>query len=156
MFTQPKPGARRVALVGCSMRKLDRRATARELYTSGLFRASIAYAEATCNEVRVVSAFYGSVKLDAWLEPYDRDLRAFRKKDREAWGARTVSEAIRAFGIPPVLVILAGKVYEDALVYGAHWHNLPRPETPLRGISGCGARIAQLTSKMSKRTPRDD
>lgn len=134
------------------MRKLDRGAPARELYTSGLFRASVGYAEATCNEIRVVSALYGSVKLDAWLEPYDRDLRAFAKKDREAWGARTVAEAIRKFEIPPVLVILAGKVYEDALVYGAHWHNLPKPETPLRGISGCGARIAQLTSEIRKRT----
>jgi len=94
MFTQPKLGARRVALVGCSMRKLDRSAKARELYKSGLFRASIAYAEATCNEIRIVSALYGAVKLDAWLEPYDRDLRAFGKKDQEAWGTQTVAEAI--------------------------------------------------------------
>ncbi len=138
------------------MRKLDRGAKARDLYTSGLFRASIAYAEATCNEIRVVSALYGAVKLDAWLEPYERDLRALGKKDREAWGARTVAEAIRAFKIPPVLVILAGQIYEDALVYGAHWHNLPKPETPLRGISGCGARIAWLTSETQERTRYDN
>lgn len=153
MFTKIRSGARRVALVGCSTRKLGYGAPARELYTSGLFRASIAYAEATCDELRIVSALHGAVKPDLWLEPYDRDLRGIGKKDREAWGARTVGEVIATFRVPPVLVILAGKIYEDALLYGAHWHNLPKPETPLRGISGCGARIARLTVETRKRIP---
>ncbi|WP_372518204.1 DUF6884 domain-containing protein [Polyangium jinanense] len=60
MFTQAKPGASRVALVGCSARKLDHAAPARKFYTSALFRATVAYAEATCNAVRVVSALYGA------------------------------------------------------------------------------------------------
>lgn len=151
MFSAMKPGARRVALVGCSMRKLARSAPARELYTSGLFRAAIAYAEATCDDIRVVSALYGAVTLDARLEPYDRNLRSLGKGDREAWGVRTVGEVLGRFEVPPVLVILAGKVYEDALVYGAHWHNLPRPEVPLQGIRGCGARIAWLAGETRSR-----
>jgi len=144
MFTQAKPGAARVALVGCSARKLDRGAPARAFYTSALFRAAVAYAEATCDAVRVVSAFYGVVTLDAWLEPYDRNLRAFGKRDREEWGVRTVAEVLGGFAVPPLLVVLAGQVYADALVFGAHWHNLPRPEEPLRGVKGCGARVAWL------------
>ncbi|MDI1434923.1 DUF6884 domain-containing protein [Polyangium sorediatum] len=150
MFTQTKPRAPRVALVGCSVRKLDRGAPAREFYTSALFRAAVAYAEAKCDAVRVVSALYGAVELDAWLEPYDRNLRAFGKRDREGWGVRTVAEVIGGFAVPPLLVVLAGQVYADALVFGAHWHNLPRPEEPLRGVKGCGARVAWL----KERTPR--
>jgi hypothetical protein len=149
MFTQVNPRAPRVALVGCSARKLDRGAPARELYTSALFRAAVAYAEAKCDAVRVVSALYGAVELDAHLEPYDRNLRAFGKRDREGWGVRTVAEVIGGFAVPPVLVVLAGQVYADALVFGAHWHNLPRPEEPLRGVKGCGARVAWLKEQTS-------
>ena len=36
------------------------------------------------------------------------------------------------------LVVLAGQVYADALFFGAHWHNLPRPEEP-EGSRGAGA-----------------
>ncbi len=144
MFTEARPEAPRVALVGCSARKLDRGAPARELYASPLFRAAVTYAEATCEAVRVVSALHGAVRLDAWLEPYDRSLRSFGKSDREGWGVRTVAELIGDFAVPPMLVVLAGQVYADALVYGAHWHNLPRPEEPLRGMKGCGARVAWL------------
>jgi hypothetical protein len=49
-----------------------------------------------------------------------------------------------SLGRSPVLVLLAGKVYADALRHGAHWHNLPRPEEPLACISGCGARVKWL------------
>ncbi|MRG96376.1 DUF6884 domain-containing protein [Polyangium spumosum] len=145
MFTQAKPGAQRVALVGCSARKLGRGAPAREFYTSALFRAAVTYAEAKCDAVRVVSALYGAVELDTWLDPYDRNLRSFGKRYREGWGVRTVAEVIGGFAVPPLLVVLAGQVYADALVFGAHWHNLPRPEEPLRGVKGCGARVAWLS-----------
>ncbi|MDC0740951.1 DUF6884 domain-containing protein [Polyangium mundeleinium] len=155
MFTPANPQAARVALVGCSARKLNRGAHAREFYTSALFRAAITYAEAKCNAVRVVSALYGAVELDAWLEPYDRNLRAFGKRDREGWGVRTVAEVIGGFPVPPLFVVLAGQVYADALVFGAHWHNLPRPEEPLRGregVRGAGG-VAQGMSVAGRLSP---
>jgi hypothetical protein len=143
MFTERKPGAPRVALVGCSAAKLKHAAPARELYTSALFRAAYAYAEMTCDAVVIVSAFYGVVAPKAIIRPYDRSLRQCNKREREDWGARTVMQ-LPSFGLSPVLVILAGKAYADALLHGAHWHNLPRPELPLLGIRGCGPRVKWL------------
>ena len=144
MFTEKKPGAPRVALVGCSATKLKRAAPARELYTSALFRAGYAYAETTCDAVLIVSAFHGVVAPKAVIRPYDRSLRRLTKSEREDWGVRTVGHLLPAFALPPLLILLAGQVYADALVHGAQGHNLPRPELPLRGIRGCGPRVKWL------------
>lgn len=144
MFTEKKPGAPRVALVGCSASKLKRAAPAWELYTSVLFRAAYAYAEKTCDAVLIVSAFYGVVAPKAVIRPYDWSLRLFTVREREQWGARTVAGLLCSFKPAPVFVLLAGKLYADALLYGAHWHNLPRPEQPLTGIRGCGRRVKWL------------
>lgn len=144
MFTDKKPDALRVALVGCSASKLDHAAEARELYTSQLFRASYAFAEKTCDAVLIASAFHGLVAPNTILHPYDRSLRGLRKTEREDWGVQVIGPLLSSFKPAPQVVLLAGKLYADALMYGAHWHALPRPEQPLRGIAGCGARVAWL------------
>jgi hypothetical protein len=150
MSTETLSGAPRVALVGCSALKSKTPAPAKAFYTSALFRAAYEYAEKTCDAVLIVSAFYGVVAPKTVLQPYDRNLREFRKSEREDWGARTIGELLPAFK-KPQLVILTGEVYADALLYGAHWHNLPKPEDPLRRIRGCGARVAWLKAN----TPAD-
>jgi hypothetical protein len=71
-------------------------------------------------------------------------LRQYNKREREDWGVRTIGQLLPSCKIPPQLVVLAGKEYADALAYGAHWHNLPKPEEPLRGIIGCGPRVVWL------------
>lgn len=144
MFTEKKPNAPRVALVGCAARKLKVSAPARKLYTSSLFCAALAYAEKSCAAVLIVSAFHGIVAPKAVIQPYDRSLHAYSKRERENWGARTIGQLLPSFKVPPQLVILAGKLYADALLYGAHWYNLPRPEQPLSGIVGCGPRVNWL------------
>jgi len=152
MFTEKKPDAQRVALVGCSATKLNRKAPARELYTSSLFRASYEYAEKTCDAVLIVSTFHGLVTPDTVLEPYDRNLRKLRKIERESWGMRTIGALGSKFKVPPLLVILAGKVYAEALVFGAHWHGLPKPEEPLERIVGIGPRVAWLKANTPNST----
>lgn len=145
MFTEKKAGAPRVALVGCSASKKKHAAPARDLYTSALFRAAYAYAEMTCDAVLIVSALYGVVAPKAIIRPYDdRSLRQYKKSERETWGVRTVGHILPSFARPPQLILLTGRVYADALLHGAHWHNLPEPELPLSGIRGCGPRVKWL------------
>jgi uncharacterized protein DUF6884 len=144
MFTEKLPGAKRVALVGCAAMKSKKLAPAKDFYTSPLFRAAYDYAEKTSDVVIIVSAYYGAVAPKTMLHPYDRNLRTLRKSEREGWGVRTVGELLPAFSPPPQLVIVAGEIYADALLHGAHWHNLPWPKQPLKGIRGCGARVAWL------------
>lgn len=144
MFKEKRPGAPRIALVGCLASKCDHPAPARDFYTSRLFRASYAYAEKTCDAVLIVSAFYDVVAPTQKLYPYDRNLRVYNKREREDWGVRTIGQLLPGVDMLPQLVILAGKLYADALLHGAHWHNLPRPEEPLRGIVGCSPRVKWL------------
>jgi hypothetical protein len=153
MFTERLPDAQRIALVGCAATKLKHAAPARALYTSGLFRAALAYAETTCDAVVIVSAFRGAVAPNEVIGPYDRSLRELSKRERAIWGARTIRHIRMAFRVPPQLVILAGRLYADALAYGAHHHDLPRPEEPLRGIAGCGRASRGSTPTRARPAP---
>ncbi|WP_437647467.1 DUF6884 domain-containing protein [Sorangium sp. So ce362] len=126
MFTEKLPGAPRVTLVGCSALKRKRPPPAKDFYTSTLFRAAYEYAEKTCDVVLIVSAFYGAVSPKTVLHPYDRNLREFRKSEREGCGVRTIGELLPSFRAPSQLVILAGEIYADALLHGAHWQPLPQ------------------------------
>jgi hypothetical protein len=136
--------------VGCSAIKAPHPAPARDFYRSPLFRAALAYAEARTKHVAIVSAKYGAVKLDQELEPYDMKLTGLRKRDREDWGARTVDELRVWFKPAPIFLLLCGEVYADALLHGAHWHNLPRPLTPMAGLKGVGNRITWLKDELAK------
>src|SRR5262245_56510729 len=113
MFTDPKPGAFRVALVGCAARKLSRPAAARSFYTSSLFHAAYASAAVTCAAVLIASAKHGVVRPDRCLRPYALPLHELDKREREAWGVRAVGIVAAAFKPAPQLVILAGKMYAD-------------------------------------------
>jgi hypothetical protein len=150
MFTMPHKDSPLVAVVGCSAIKAPRPAPARDFYRSPLFKAALAYAEARTKHVVVVSAYYGIVQLGQVLEPYDRKLTALRKREREDWSARTVDPLTRFYGTPPTLLLLCGEVYADALLHGAHWHNLPRPMTPMAKMRGVGNRIAWLKDELAK------
>ena len=150
MYSNAVSNAPRVALVGCSAKKRPNPADARSFYTSNLFRASLAYAEASCARTFVVSAMYELLSLDDVVEPYDMKLDKLGKVYRDAWGVRTLRH-FASWKMKPVLVILAGNVYVEALLHGAHWHHLPRPEEPLKGIRGVGKRITWLEEHTHKR-----
>ena len=147
MFTMPHKNSPLVAVVGCSAIKAAHSAPAREFYRSPLFKAALAYAESRTKDVRIVSAHYGALTLDTEVEPYDRKLSELRKTLRKDWGAMTVDELRRGFNVPPTFLLLCGQLYADAILYGAHWHNLPRPQTPMAKMSGVGNRIAWLNAE---------
>lgn len=146
MFTMPHKNSPIVALVGCSALKGKAPAKARDLYRSPLFKAAMAYAEACTEHVAIVSAKYGAVRPDTIIEPYDMKLSSLRKAEREDWGARVVGSLQRWFP-QPIFLLLCGDTYSDAILYGAHWHNMPRPQTPMAKMRGIGNRIAWLNEE---------
>jgi hypothetical protein len=141
-----------IGLVSCSAQKLDRPAPARELYCSPLFRKSLAYAEARCSRVYVLSAALGLVELEAEIAPYDR--RLGRKKEREAWAHRVASALIDRHGREVEYLILAGNDYAGPLAaalrtYDGYrdevWGGVPRQRIiqPLLGLQ-VGERLRKL------------
>lgn len=105
----------RIALISCCGPKLDDPAPARELYTSDLFRKSVAWAEAKAMPWHVLSALYGLVGADEVVEPYDLRLQSLSRTERVEW-AEQVAESIGVAPIGGVAVILAGQTYAGPLV----------------------------------------
>lgn len=107
-----------VSLIGCSKRKLGRRAPARELYLGQTFRLALRYAEARADRTFVVSALHGLVLLEQELEPYDFTLARDRRRrvDRDRWADAVVGELARAAGVPSSLELLLGEAYAWPLV----------------------------------------
>lgn len=75
----------RVALVGCGAAKLPGRHRARDLYTGSLFRAALAHAERSADEVLILSALHGLVGLDDELDAYNVRLDKYRDAERDQW-----------------------------------------------------------------------
>lgn len=98
-----------IGLVGCGKAKGRRPCPARDLYTSALFRKSLALAERVCDEVFILSALHGLVLPDAVVEPYEHELTAAAAG---RWAARVLESMPTG---PKALVVFAGGLYASAL-----------------------------------------
>lgn len=114
-----------VGLLSCGKAKQPGRHPARDLYTSPLFRTSLAYLEATCHEVYILSAKHGLIEPGAVVERYEQRLPQ-RAEELRCW-ARNVETTLRLRfvnenGILPVRIIaLAGKGYIEPLRSCLDW-----------------------------------
>ncbi|HTP25090.1 MAG TPA: hypothetical protein VMK12_05440 [Anaeromyxobacteraceae bacterium] len=117
--TEPRgPGGsgRRIGLIGCVKEKEPQAAPARSLYRSPLFRARLAYVERSCSSWFVLSAEYGLVHPDRWIEPYDVTLKDESPARRRVWTQDVLAELSRVLGDlrGAVVEIHAGAAYRDS------------------------------------------
>ncbi len=133
---------------GCGKSKLGLGAPARELYTGQLFRKSLAYAEARCSVVYVLSAKHGLLPLDQVVEPYELSLVSMRASERVTWARGVWSALGERHDLRGDLVstlLLAGEFYSSPLLAAAVVLNLSvELIEPLCG-KGIGQRLAFLT-----------
>lgn len=146
-------GPFRISVVSCSARKLDHMAPARELYSSDLFRKSLAFAEASSDLVVIASAKLGLVMPDDLIEPYDLRLAALSEAERAVWAERVVwvlvsmlSKSQAARGVE--LQILAGYAYAEPLRVAAEARGWVC-RFPLAGL-GIGARRRWLKVSLAR------
>lgn len=137
----------RVGLVGCAAAKLKRPAPARDLYTSQLFRKSVAYVEPRVDRWFVLSALHGTVHPDTVLEPYNLKLGTkqappiYQWAEHAAWGLARELGDVRE---PIELLVLAGDQYRVILGF------LECPaEVPLYGL-GIGQQLGWLTQRLNE------
>lgn len=142
-----------VILVGCVKSKRATAAAAKDLYTSTLFAKARAYAERSTVPWYVLSAKYGLVQPDEWIEPYEMYLPQTTHSYRSAWGAHVTEQLETREGPLPqkVVEIHAGAAYADAL--------LPRLTSlgavvtqPLEGLR-MGERLAWYGSDPTSHVP---
>lgn len=118
-----------IALVGCSGSKLDHPAPARQLYTSQLFRSTIALAERSHDVVYIISAKHELVLLDQVIEPYNRVKTDLAKEWRVIWGLRVWSTVLaRHQKVDRQIFIYAGKDYAQPIIRaGFHQGSFQEP-----------------------------
>lgn len=106
----------RVTIIGCGKSKLPGKHRAEDLYTGGLFRASLKYAKSTSDIVYIVSANYALLELGDVIESYDLVITELSKTSRELWAQEVVTTLLSKLrGRPFTLTLLPSKEYVDPL-----------------------------------------
>lgn len=94
---------KRVALLGCSKRKLDRAAPAHEMYQGRLFkRAYRLYAQLYGYETYILSALLGVVPPDRQIVPYDISMKDLSKEGVREWADDVVTSLSQVKGYPDI------------------------------------------------------
>jgi hypothetical protein len=146
----------RVGLVGCVKTKLDRPASAAELYTSPLFVGRREVVGRTCDRWFILSALHGLVAPEESVAPYDQTLSGASRRERRRWSAQVVAalreELGQLHGI--TFEIHAGSAYTDhGLIDGLEAFGA-EVELPVRGL-GLGEQLAwyRQPSRVTDRVP---
>lgn len=131
-----------LVIVGCGATKQEVPSAARHLYTGPLFTAALKYARSISNDagIRVLSAKYGLVNLDAILTPYD-----------VTWGrAGCISRDDLAAQLPVSwkcnqFILLCGHPYRAALgeAYRHRFHSEISAAAPMEHL-GIGKQLQWL------------
>jgi ParB family chromosome partitioning protein len=83
-----KNGKLRVAFLGCTSGKENRKCSAEEMYTGPHFRLPLEYIKSHAppfDRWFILSAKYGLLKADDIIEPYDQTLRDMNTQERKQW-----------------------------------------------------------------------
>ena len=76
----------KIGLIGCSKKKLVGKHLARDLYQGALFQKSLAIAERlNFNMIYILSAKYGLLEIDRYVDSYNDDLTTKDKTERLSW-----------------------------------------------------------------------
>src|SRR5437870_4576126 len=91
-------GRMRVGLVGCVKSKASEAMSAREMYTSPLFRGRRSFVERSCDRWFILSAKHELLDSDQVIEPYNLELKDLSRPQRRQWSQRVLSQLERALG----------------------------------------------------------
>jgi hypothetical protein len=132
---------KRVVLISCGKQKAAVALPARELYTSPLFKMSLAWARKQHpDDIFILSAKHGLIPLDKVVAPYEYKLTP---QTQSSWGKMVLNSLQSLYDLRHTEVIfLAGKLYTEPLV-----PHLLYFKEPLAGL-GLGKRLAFLKSQL--------
>lgn len=129
----------KIALIGCTSRKLNKRCRAEELYSaSHYFRLRLEYAKLLkIPFIYILSAKYGLIPLDKVIEPYDLCLKDMGKKYRKKWSFYCLNQLKRKHDLSnDIFYLLCGKEYREYLE-----KNLINSINPLPKRCGIGCQL---------------
>ena len=133
-----------VVLISCVSQKLDYKSKAKDLYVSSLFKKNMAYAhKLKADEIYILSAKYGLLKLNDEIEPYNLTLNTMGVKEKKVWADKVLIQMENTENISNTnFIFLAGANYRKYLV-----GNMPYFEVPMEGLQ-IGKQLQYLTEHL--------
>ncbi len=109
-------GENRLYLVSCVKTKRNAPAKAKDLYCSDWFRKARTVVETTGHPWRILSALYGLVDPEEFIEPYEKTLKRLRTAERRKWAGKVLATLDPHLKDVDAVVFFAGKDYRKFLV----------------------------------------
>lgn len=105
-----------IVIISCGQQKRPERSRAKDLYTGPYFRAALAYAEAVtaANRIFILSAKYGLIETDKWINPYE--LRMGAPGSVSVEHVRKQSHMLGLLPVEDLITVIAGKTYQEFLL----------------------------------------
>ena len=121
----------KIVLISCVNKKLSKKATAKDLYISNLFKLNLNYAKKlNPDKIFILSAKYGLLEIDDEITPYDVTLNNMSAKDRKCWADGVIKQLKSKCDLKnDHFIILAGYRYRQYLI-----SELASYEIPLKGL----------------------
>lgn len=131
--------AEELVIVGCGGAKLNRPAPAGRMYTGSYHAACRRAADRLGGRLIILSARYGLITPDTWIEPYE-----LRMRQPGAVTVPTLRAQARQLNIDTAgtVTVLAGRDYADPV--SVIWPHAARPLDTTHGIGQQRARLAEL------------
>ena len=74
-----------IAFISCVKKKKDVPCKAKDIYVSDFFKKQLDYARSINPNIYILSAKYGVLKLDDYVEPYEKTLKTMSKAEINQW-----------------------------------------------------------------------
>jgi hypothetical protein len=135
-----------IVLISCVSKKLDRKSTAENIYTSSFFLKKLTYAKSLKpSGIFILSAKHGLLKLTDEIEPYDKTLNKMRVNERKEWSKVVVNQLKSVVDLKKdQFTFLTGNKYREYLLT-----ELDQVKIPMQGLK-IGEQLQWLTKQNSK------
>lgn len=136
-----------IALISCVKSKRPVRSHAIDLYTSSLFKKSVAFArQRAVDRIYILSAKHGLLSSEDEVDPYEQTLKGAAVAVRRTWAKQVVADLEKVANLKDDrFLILAGESYCQFIR-----PSIQHCEEPLRGLKQ-GFRLQKLNQMLEVR-----
>ena len=134
---------KKIILIACVSQKGDKKAKAKDLYISQLFKSSLAFAnKQNPDKIFILSALHHLLDIDKEIEPYNvtlsnvpkakrkPELKILTQTEKIIWGKKVVEQLSEQTDLQnDKFIILAGQEYIKPII-----NSIPHLTNPLNGL----------------------
>lgn len=134
---------KKIVLISCVSKKLEKPSTAEDLYISPLFKKNLQYAKSlNPDQIFILSAKYGLLNLTEMIEPYNKTLNTMKIGEIKEWANLVISQLCKVTDLKnDEFIFLAGINYRKFLI-----PHLTHYKVPMEGMK-IGKQLQWLTNK---------